>query len=256
NQVIDDKNILEDRKTESEKKKKELLALKSQLQDKKSILDTNKQEKNKLLSTTKNQESSYKKILAEKKAKMEAFEKELNGYEAALKIAIDPKSIPKAGKGILSWPLDKIRITQLFGRTSDSVRLYASGTHNGVDFAASIGTPVKATLSGTIEGIGDTDKTCDGASYGKWVLIRHANGLSTLYAHFSLIKVQPGQSIATGEIIGYSGNTGYSTGPHLHMSVYATQGVKISNLKSTVCRGTYTMPIADVKAYLDPMIYL
>lgn len=255
-QVVVDKNSLEDKKKESEKKKKELLLLKADLQDKKIILDNNKSEKNKLLADTKNQESNYKKILAEKKLKMEAFARELEGYENALKLAIDPSSIPRAGKGILMWPLDSIRITQKFGRTVDSVRLYASGTHNGVDFAASVGTPLKATLSGEIMGVGDTDNTCEGASYGKWILIKHDNGLSTLYGHMSLIKVVAGQRVTTGEVVGYTGNTGYSTGPHLHMTVYATQGVKIMSKASSVCRGTYTMPIADTKAYLDPLTYL
>ncbi|HEY4508236.1 MAG TPA: M23 family metallopeptidase, partial [Candidatus Paceibacterota bacterium] len=109
---------------------------------------------------------------------------------------------------------------------------------------------------GTVKGAGNTDTVCPGASYGKWVLIEHANGLSTLYAHLSLIKVSEGQEVATGETVGYSGETGYATGPHLHFTVYATQGVRIMNRKSAVCGGTYRMPIADLKAYLNPLKYL
>ncbi len=107
-----------------------------------------------------------------------------------------------------------------------------------------------------VRGVGDTDLVCRGASYGKWILVEHPNGLSTLYAHLSLIKVSTGQQVLLGEIIGYSGNTGYSTGPHLHFTVYATQGVQIAQRKSAVCGGSYTMPIADLKAYLNPMSYL
>jgi murein DD-endopeptidase MepM/ murein hydrolase activator NlpD len=88
------------------------------------------------------------------------------------------------------------------------------------------------------------------------VFIEHGNGLSTLYAHFSLIKVSEGQSVSLGEVIGYSGESGYATGPHLHFTVYATQGVRIMSRKSAVCGGSYTMPIADLKAYLDPLKYL
>jgi murein DD-endopeptidase MepM/ murein hydrolase activator NlpD len=107
-----------------------------------------------------------------------------------------------------------------------------------------------------VEGVGDTDVVCPGASFGKWVFIRYDNGLASTYAHLSLITAKAGQRVSTGDVVGYSGNTGYSTGPHLHMSLYAGQGVKISTLKSSVCQGTYTMPIADTKAYLDPLIYL
>ena len=167
--------------------------------------------------------------------------------------------MPSTGSGVLAWPVDSVKITQFFGKTSFSTQnpqVYNGKGHNGIDLRASVGTPIKAALAGTVEGVGDTDTVCPRASYGKWVLIRHANGLSTLYAHLSLIRVGPGQSVSTREIVGYGGNTGYSTGPHLHFTVYATQGVKITALKSRACRGTYTIPVADLKAYLNPLSYL
>lgn len=252
----DIKTKLEEAKAELEQKKKELEDYNKELSDRKKALDSTKKEKSNLLTVTKNTEANYQKTLKEKLALKEALDQEINQYESQLKLIIDPKSYPPAGKGILAWPLDSIFITQNFGKTSDSGRLYTSGTHNGVDFRASIGTKVKSAGNGVILGVGDTDTVCAGASYGKWVLIKHDNGLASLYGHLSVISVKSGQKIKTGEVIGYSGNTGYSTGPHLHMSVYANQGVKISTLKSTVCRGTYTIPLADPKAYLDPLVYL
>ena len=87
-----------------------------------------------------------------------------------------------------------------------------SGTHNGVDFRATIGTPVKSAGNGVVEGVGDTDAVCAGASYGKWVFIRYDNGLASTYGHFSVISVKEGQRVKTGDVVGYSGNTGYSTG--------------------------------------------
>jgi len=254
----DTKKNLENSKTQAEQKKEELLALKSKLVDQKAVLEVTKKEKNKLLADTKNTEANYKKQLAAKKALSEAFDKELLKFESELKMIVDSSSYPLYSKGILNWPLDSIRITQVFGDTefSRTTNAYNGNGHNGVDFAASIGTPVKAVLDGTVVGSGDTDAVCYGASFGKWVLIQHNNGLSTLYAHLSLIKVRAGDRVFSGSVLGYSGNTGYSTGPHLHFTVYATQGVKIMSRKSTVCKGTYTMPVADLKAYLNPLLYL
>jgi len=259
--IVETKNIkqaLEDNKKQTEQKKKDLLAFKSNLIDQKAVLDITKKEKTKLLADTKDKESNYQKILAEKRALAAAFDKELTGFESALKFAIDPNSYPSSGQGILSWPLDVIRITQKFGITSFSktTNAYNGQGHNGVDFGAPIGTPVKAALSGTVLGIGNTDTVCPGASYGKWIFIQHNNGLSTIYAHLSLFKVKAGDQVFTGDVIGYTGLTGFTTGPHLHFGLYASQGVKIISRKSTVCGGTYTIPVADLRAYLDPLQYL
>ena len=259
--TIDTKNTkveLEDNKDEAEEKKAELIKLRSTLLDKQKVLEISKKEKNTLLSQTKNSETAYKKMLAEKQALAEAFNKELLLFESELKFVLDENSVPSANNNILNWPLDKIRVTQKFGITefSKTTNAYGGGGHNGVDFAAIIGTPVKASLSGVVKGVGDTDIVCRGASYGKWVFIEHPNGLSTIYAHLSLIKVSKGQTVSTGDVIGYSGNTGFSTGPHLHFGLYNTQGVQIMSKKSSVCKGTYTIPVADLRAYLDPLLYL
>jgi murein DD-endopeptidase MepM/ murein hydrolase activator NlpD len=187
---------------------------------------------------------------------MDSFEKEVANFEAQLKLAIDPKSYPTSGKGILSWPVSNVRITQNFGYNSFAKTAYASGYHNGTDFGVAIGTPVMSAGAGVVEGVGDTDAVCRSASYGKWVFIRYDNGLASTYGHLSLITATVGQKVNAGDVVAYSGNTGYSTGPHLHMSVYARQGVKVSSLKSAVCAGTYTLPLADPKAYLDPLLYL
>lgn len=251
-------NLIKNR-DELDSQKKELVALKSRLLDQKSIANQNKNNKDKLLSDTKNQEANYQKILADRKKKMDGLARELFDYEAQLKVAIDPNSYPKKGTRVLSWPISSPYITQNFGRTADSGRLYASGTHNGIDFRAREGTPLLAAASGVVVGTGDTDKSCPNASYGKWILIKHSNGLATIYAHLSLIKVSTGTQVKTGDIIGYSGNTGYSTGPHLHFGVYVGNAVRIAGpkeYKSKTC-GTYmVMPLAPTNAYLDPGAYL
>lgn len=227
------------------------------LSDQKKVVVNTKQEKDKLLKDTQNKESNYKAILAEKIQQKEIFEKELFAYESKLKIAIDPSAIPSARAGVLSWPLDKISVTQYFGRTVSAKRLYVSGTHNGMDLRASIGTPIKTALSGIVTET-EAVRAKNGCQYGKFVLIKHPNGLSTIYGHLSVVSVQPGDTVITGDIIGYSGDTGYATGPHLHFGLYATQGIRIvdsSSLGSARCAGIKTVA-APPAAYLDPSAYL
>lgn len=251
------KTELQSSKARNERNRIQLVLLRSELRDRTELLAQNKRAKNALLAATKSKEAEYRKILAQRVARRNAFEQELLRFESELRFAIDPSRLPAAGSGVLQWPLESVKITQEFGDTAFARSgAYNGRGHNGVDFRASNGTPVKAALDGVVRGAGNTDTVCPGASYGRWVLLEHSNGLSTLYAHFSLIKVEEGQGVATGEIIGYSGETGYATGPHLHFTVYATQGVRVMNRKSAVCGGTYRMPIADLKAYLDPLKYL
>lgn len=250
-----DKEELSHKKKLTQGEKQNLVSLKGELGDQNNILVTNKKEKNNLLTTTKNKETEYKKILADRQAEKEKFERELFDFESQLKRAIDPNSFPLANKGIISYPLDNVFITQAFGKTVDAKRLYVSGTHNGIDFRAPLDTPIKAVLNGVVQGVGNTDAQKGCYSYGKWVLIKHPNGLSTLYAHLDLIKVVEGQSVSAREIIGYSGQTGYATGPHLHFTLYASQGVEIQKYSSSKNCKNVSIPISDSKAYLDPMLY-
>jgi len=249
------KNQLENTKQVTSDDKQQLVSLKAQLSDQKKIIDQNTNQKKKLLAQTKNNESLYQKNLKDNLAKKKAFENELYNYEAQLKYILDPKSLPNGG--VLSWPLNKIYVTQFFGKTVAGKRLYANGFHNGVDFGASVGTPVMAMADGVVAGTGDTDLQCPKVSFGRFVLIKYNNGLASTFGHFSLIKVSTGQRVTRGQIVGYSGSTGYATGPHLHVSVYARDAVDLKTLPSKSCPGrVLTQPIAPISAYLDPMYYL
>ncbi len=257
------KKQLEDNKIKAEAKKKELVSFKTDLLDKKKVLDISKKEKTDILAQTKNKEANYTKILADKKAQAAAFDKELISYESGLHFDIDPNSYPQPGN-ILSWPLGFIKITQKFGVTDFSTKtnIYNGKGHNGVDFYAAIGTQVKAVLPGTIEGTGDTDPVCPGSSNGKWVLIRHNNGLTSIYVHLSLIKAFAGQKVNAGDVIGLSGYSGYvypqgPQGAHLHLGLFISEGVKIMSYNFKSCSGkSATMPVASLNAYLDPLAYL
>jgi murein DD-endopeptidase MepM/ murein hydrolase activator NlpD len=87
--------------------------------------------------------------------------------------------------------------------------------HAGLDFAAPQGTPVYATGNGSIKLAGNT-----GNGYGNHVIIKHGFNYETLYGHLYRIKVRSGAKIKRGEVIGWVGNSGKSTGPHLHYEVH------------------------------------
>ena len=259
NAIKDLKQSLQNKQAANQKNKTDLVVFKSDLSSQQKAVAYDTQVKNKLLVDTKNQEANYQKILAQKQALRDAAEAELNDYESKLKIAIDPNSLPGPKAGVLTWPVGNVRITQYFGNTAFAAanpQLYSGRGHNGIDFAASIGTAIKAAQSGTVIGTGDTDLVCPGASYGRWVLIAHDNGLASIYGHLSVIKVSAGQRVGIGETIALSGSTGAATGPHLHFSVLAAQGVKVVDYPSKVCHGTYHMPVASFAAYLNPLSYL
>ncbi len=254
-ELVNLKDQMETRLQSLSGQKKNLLTLKQDLSGKKQAVELTEKEKAVILAQTKNKEATYKALVRTKEEQKEQFEKELFEYEAQLNYAIDKGSYPKPRNGILSWPLASVYVTQRFGKTVGAEKLYVSGSHNGIDFRAPVGTKIINVLDGTVVGSGNTDLYPGCYSFGKWVMVRHDNGLSTIYAHLSSISVSNGQRLKTGDTIGFSGNTGYSTGPHLHISVYATQGVRIERYANSIGCKQAVIPLADIKAYLDPLQY-
>lgn len=257
------KLALDNKRGETEDRRGALVDLKDQYADQSSVLANNKAERSELLSATKNKESEYQKLIKSKQAAREQITSEMRSFEAKLQFILDPTTIPTAGSTVFAWPLKNVVITQYFGGTEFAKRnagVYGGRAyHPGVDFGAPRGTAIHAPLAGTVRATGNTDLVPGCWSWGKWTLIDHANGLSTLYAHQDTVAVTPGQRVATGEIIGYVGNTGYSTGPHLHFTVYAKDGVSVrqfNEIKTSTSCGSATTPVAATEAYLDPMNYL
>ncbi len=112
------------------------------------------------------------------------------------------------GSGSFAWPLSGgYRITSRYGPRWGSV-------HTGLDMAISTGTPVKASDEGKVVSAG-----WNTGGYGNLIIVDHGNGYQTYYAHLSKIYVKYGDVVAKGETIGAVGNTGFSTGPHLHLEI-------------------------------------
>lgn len=112
-------------------------------------------------------------------------------------------------KAFLASPLEFSRVTSGFGGRVHPISNQWKA-HNGVDYAAPIGTPVRTVGDGVVEFAGVQ------RGYGNVIEVMHTGGKSTLFAHLSQIKVQAGQKVSQGDVIGAVGSTGYSTGPHLH----------------------------------------
>jgi murein DD-endopeptidase MepM/ murein hydrolase activator NlpD len=116
-----------------------------------------------------------------------------------------------AGSGTMTLPVAG-PVTSPFGSRSSP----ASGAqefHEGIDIGAAQGTPIRSAASGTVSFAGQM------SGYGNIVIVKHAGGLSTRYAHQSAMLVTAGQPVAAGEVIGAVGATGDATGPHLHFEV-------------------------------------
>jgi murein DD-endopeptidase MepM/ murein hydrolase activator NlpD len=120
---------------------------------------------------------------------------------------------------VLRWPVPNAVLTQKFGPSPYVFEpAYASYPHfhAGLDLAAASGTPVLSAAEGvvllaTAQRVGDRY-----AGYGNYVVIEHAGGLRTLYAHLLGSVVQPGEQVHAGQVLGFMGSTGNSTGPHTH----------------------------------------
>ncbi|MCL5004583.1 MAG: peptidoglycan DD-metalloendopeptidase family protein [Patescibacteria group bacterium] len=227
----DDLSVSLDKTTE---KKQEREVENFTLKNKKSIADEIKKEKQVILEQTKNQEKIYQKQLSELEKQQQAISDEISELEDELRRTFDPSLLPSKRPGILAWPIKLVkdggigRITQHQGERS---YLYRGKPHNGLDIGASIGTPVYAADDGIVEAADNNDKSYYRKyQYGKYVLIKHNNNMATLYAHLSKYVVARGTNVKRGELIGYSGNTGYSTGPHLHLGVYWAPSIQMKSI--------------------------
>ena len=192
--------------------------------DAKAVLDAQKAELaameaeiKSLLRTLEAEKSAYESEIHELDAQIEAMDaqiakkqKELEAQIAASKIQIN------YGSGYI-WPLDGCyTLTSLFGPRNHPITGKYSN-HGGTDVRAAYGTQIKAARGGVVM---DSEYHW---SYGNYVTIVHDNGTSTLYAHMSKRAVKAGQTVTQGQVIGYVGSTGSSTGNHLHYELRVTQ---------------------------------
>ncbi len=171
--------------------------------------------------------------LAEVKKKAEAFAAEAQALEDEIRAEQERRAAEEAarraaeaaagggsavegsvqGSGVLGWPV-RGPLTSFFGYR-DLSELGYGYFHTGLDIGVSTGTPVCAADGGVVMSLTGWYEQ----GYGWGVFIDHGNGIVTVYGHNSSLAVSPGQTVAKGQVIAYSGSTGWSTGPHVHFEV-------------------------------------
>ncbi|MFE2282043.1 M23 family metallopeptidase [Streptomyces sp. NPDC059454] len=152
-------------------------------------------------------------------AKAQAAQVEKAAQAKAAKAAQAKKAAQAAAKKQASW-IDPVKSYKLSASFAQNGGMWAS-KHSGQDYAVPTGTPVVATHGGTVVKAGPNGAG-DGPAYGNAVVIKHGNGTYSQYAHLSQVDVKIGQIVKTGQKIALSGNTGNSSGPHLHFEIRTT----------------------------------
>lgn len=221
NQYVSSKNEVEQAKSELVEEKKEQEESLALLSNKKSALQTAKNEREAVIAELEGdieemkrreeqQEKDYNAIQAELNAALKAEEAKKT---AAKKSGTNTANTASYSGGIFAWPsATSTRITSKYGYRNHPI----TGTyklHRGVDIGASAGTDVLAAEAGTVLTAGWSN------SYGNYVTISHGNGYVTLYAHNSKLLVSKGDTVTRGQAIAKVGSTGSSTAPHIHFEV-------------------------------------
>lgn len=214
------------------------------LQVKKAIVEDQRSERAQLLNETKNRQEAYQKIISELEKKQQSISDEIDNIEDVLRGQYGSSELPMKRPGVLVKPISGGVLSQLYGATKFAQRAYKTKFHNGIDFAVPQGTPVLAADDGIVLMAGNNGRV----QYGRYIILKHSNGLATLYAHLSRQSVKTGDTVKRGETIGYSGNTGYSTGAHLHFGVYLGSTVQLKAIG-----GAGVVPVGLT---LDPEEYM
>lgn len=224
-------------------KKQEVDSLQSQLEQRSDYLESSMQSKESLVIKKEQEEKKYSNIIDDLEEKRNEIEDEINQLESKKTEQLDVSKLPAFNKSTLYFPVASPHKSQNYGKATWTKQY---SFHNGIDFADKVGTPILAAAEGKVLAVGNNGKY----AYGKWVAIDHGNGLVTMYGHLSVQKVSKGESVKRGEVIGLMGNTGFSTGPHVHFTVFAKNSFSL--VPSTKVNGL----ILPTGAHVNPANYL
>lgn len=212
------KKDLEEKRANLNQKKIDLMKLKNEQEAYKTGLNQQQKEKEIVLSDVNAQKKQLENQIAEAKKLTNQVEAQIAKIQAEMKSS-SKRTVMARDRGTsavgFQWPINYNYLSAYYGD-----RTPFQTFHTGLDLVNMLGTPVYAAAAGTV--IISTDMMTDGHyyGYGKYVVIEHNAKYSSLYGHLMVYNVSAGQEVKTGDVIGYLGNTGWSTGPHLHFEVW------------------------------------
>ena len=231
------KEELQDKKTQTEERKKSYDDLKKELEGKKADYKDQVNYKATLLTQTQSSEAKYQTLLASLKAQYQQIENEVSSIEQEVRRKLEAANkldnIP-GDSTQLSWPTQSRYLTARFHDPDYPYRHVFE--HTGIDIRAGHGTALKAVASGYVA----RAKHCSLSSCYSYVMLVHSSGIATVYGHMSGITVSEDQFVTRGDVIGYSGGTPgtvgagpFVTGPHLHFEV-RKDGIPVNPLNYLV----------------------
>ena len=218
-----DNRILEERKAAREEiaaQKTEIETIKNDqetrrqtLSQMQSTLETKRASQSAVISQLESREETVRRQVEEQVAEEARIQSLINQALAAQKTSAQSASASVSGTGTMQWPCPSTkRLTSRFATRQHPID-GVTKMHNGIDIAGGYGADIIAADSGTVLFSGNS------SSYGKYIVISHGGGLTTLYAHCSQLLVSAGATVSRGQTIAKVGSTGKSTGPHLHFEV-------------------------------------
>lgn len=227
NRVKESKAKLEDQNKMLDGQRQDLSDILNKLESTKDILGRQKQDKNNLVIETQKSEKKFQSLIASLQKEQASVNAQVVALEKQLRAKLAQKGSGEKfntlSNAVLIWPTTSRRITATF---RDPTYPFKStlGEHSGLDIGIPIGTPLMAADAGYVAKVALGTKW-----YGNYVMIIHGGNITTLYGHMSTVSVKQDQYVTKGQIIGYSGNTGFSSGPHLHFEV-RSNGIPVNPL--------------------------
>lgn len=234
--------------TEKEKlqgKVEEVKNVKYELEKRNDYLDSTKAQKEVLMVKALNEKKNYEAKLSKIEQEQLSIQNEIDKLDYDSTGSYSLSDLPPKSKAGFSRPVfNPYLITQGYGKTNFSYN-YKGGLHNGIDFVAKGDKSILAAGAGKV-----ITGNMGYYGYGRWVAIDHENGLVTLYGHMSSVVVKNGDEVERGDKIGVMGTTGFSTGPHLHFSIFVKKTFAV--VKSSSMSGL----LIPTGASLNPNNYL